>query len=85
MNDLLEQLAVEKAATLALQTSYHDEKLLRLKAEGSLQELRRIHESLACSSEISEEFIVNKVNLSTEFEYQRRLKPIIPNKTNHAP
>jgi hypothetical protein len=61
MEALLQELSFERAKTLALQKLFEDENLLRLKAEGSLQELRRIHQTLACTCEMSEEFIVNKV------------------------
>ena len=61
MEALQQELSFERAKTLALQKLFEDENLLRLKAEGSLQELRRIHQTLACTCEMSEEFIVNKV------------------------
>jgi hypothetical protein len=67
MEALLQELSFERAKTLALQKLFDDENLLRLKAEGSLQELRRIHQTLACTCEMSEEFIVNKVTKSLDF------------------
>ena len=63
MEGLIEELAKQKAITLALQASYNVEKMLRLKSEDSLRDLRRLHQSLACSCEMTEEFIVNKVNI----------------------
>lgn len=67
MEALLQELSFERAKTLALQKLFEDENLLRLKAEGSLQELRRIHQTLASTCEMSEEFIVNKVTKSLDF------------------
>jgi hypothetical protein len=61
MESLLLELKFEKAKSIALQVSHNEEKALRIKAEASLQELRRVHETLACDCEMSEEFIVNKV------------------------
>lgn len=61
MESLLLELQFEKAKSIALQVSHNEEKALRIKAEASLQELRRVHETLACDCEMSEEFIVNKV------------------------
>ena len=61
MECLLLELQFEKAKSIALQVSHNEEKALRIKAEASLQELRRVHETLACDCEMSEEFIVNKV------------------------
>ena len=61
MESLLLDLQFEKAKSIALQVSHNEEKALRIKAEASLQELRRVHETLACDCEMSEEFIVNKV------------------------
>ena len=61
MEALQREFNSEKQKSIALQSSYDDEKLLRLKTEDSLQQLRKIHETLACNCEMSEEFIVNKV------------------------
>ena len=60
------ELNAEKAKILALQSSYDEEKLMRMKAESRLNELRRVHETLACNSQTSEEFIVNKVFLTSD-------------------
>lgn len=65
MEALHQELIMEKQRSIALQSSYDDEKLLRLKTEDSLQQLRKIHETLACNCEMSEEFIVNKVPKKT--------------------
>ena len=65
MEALHQELIKEKQRSIALQSSYDDEKLLRLKTEDSLQQLRKIHETLACNCEMSEEFIVNKVPKKT--------------------
>ena len=63
MESLLLELQFERAKSIALQVSHNEEKLLRIKAETSLQELRRVHETLASDCEMSEEFIVNKVTV----------------------
>lgn len=70
MDELIRELAAQKARTCALQVMYRDEKLLRLKTEDRLRELRRLHQTLACSCEMSEEFIVNKVRKPPPIRHQ---------------
>jgi hypothetical protein len=59
--ELTAQLFAEKESVLKLQSSFEDEKEKRMKAEESLKELKKVHETLACNCEMSEEYIVNKV------------------------
>lgn len=64
IRELEAQLLAEKETVIRLQSSFNFEKEKRIKVEESLRELKKIHETLACNCEMSEEYIVNKVTIS---------------------
>ena len=61
MEELTAEIAAEKERTKELQALYDGEKVLRIRAESSLHELRKVHEKMAVKGEMEEEMIVNKV------------------------
>ena len=61
MEELAAEIVAEKERSRDLQVLYDAEKLLRVKAEHSLHELRKAHEKMAVKGEMEEEMIVNKV------------------------
>lgn len=61
MDELLIQIAAEKKKSSDLQISLDEEIALRLKAEASLHDLRKVLETMANRGEMEEEKIVNKV------------------------
>lgn len=61
MDELLIQIAAEKKISSDLQISLDEEIALRLKAEASLHDLRKVLETMANRGEMEEEKIVNKV------------------------
>jgi hypothetical protein len=61
MDELLIQIAAEKKISSDLQVSLDEEIALRLKAEASLHDLRKVLETMANRGEMEEEKIVNKV------------------------
>jgi hypothetical protein len=61
MEELLLEIAALKQKSQEIQTLYDDENLLRITAETSLHELRKVHEALIVKVESEEEKIVNKV------------------------
>jgi hypothetical protein len=61
MDELLIQIAAEKKKSSDLQISLDEEIALRLKAEASLHDLRKVLETMANRGEMEEEKMVNKV------------------------
>ena len=61
MDELHSQIASEKEKSRKLQELLNEERNLRIKAETSLHDLRRVHEKMAVKGEMEEEKIVNKV------------------------
>ena len=61
MDELVIQIAVEKKNSMELRKSLDVEIALRLKAEASLHDLRKVLETMANRGEMEEEKIVNKV------------------------
>lgn len=61
MDELLIQIEAEKQTSRELQKSLDEEIALRLKAEASLHDLRKVLETMANRGEMEEEKIVNKV------------------------
>lgn len=57
----MSQIAAEKDKSQKLKLALDEEKILRVKAETSLHELRKVHEKMAVKGEMEEEKIVNKV------------------------
>ena len=68
MEELTAEIAAEKERSKELQELYDGEKALRIKAENSLHDLRKIHEKMAVKGEMEEEMIVNKVSMATQWE-----------------
>lgn len=68
MEELTAEIAAEKEKSKELQQLYDGEIALRIKAESSLHELRKIHEKMAVKGEMEEEMIVNKVSMATQWE-----------------
>ena len=68
MDELVIQIAAEKKNSMELRKSLDVEIALRLKAEASLHDLRKVLETMANRGEMEEEKIVNKVlSYSTNF------------------
>ena len=68
MEELLTQIAAERKKSKELQKSLDEEIALRLKAEASLHDLRKVLETMANRGEMEEEKIVNKVwSYETDF------------------
>ena len=61
MDELHSQISAEKEKSRRLQESLDEERILRIKAETSLHDLRKVHEKMAVKGEMEEEKIVNKV------------------------
>ena len=66
MEELAAEIVAEKQRTQDLQALYDAEKQLRIRAEHSLHELRKVHEKMAVKGEMEEEMIVNKVPISSK-------------------
>lgn len=63
MEDLVNSITAEKLKSSALRAQIYEEKMLRIKAEESLDRLRKFHETLALKTEMEEEFLVKNVRL----------------------
>lgn len=71
MNELMDQIAAEKEKSTKLKLALDEEKILRVKAETSLHELRKVHEKMAVKGEMEEEKIVNKVPIRSLRQWSR--------------